>query len=262
VLFVHGHGLYSSDWDPLIEAMQAAGYPPSYLMAIQIQPNTMGNVAAAERVIAPAVERLLARVAEASTQGGSGRPLPRRIAIVAHSMGAVSSRWYTARLHPERVAVWVGLAGSNHGTNALCPYPDEAAREMCPAFSSDPRQQAVQIDLNGRPGSPRDASPYGIGDDPPRIPRIPPHSERSIVYYTVRIEPDEWIVPARSAVLEGAGGPSVDLGDMDAVEETSPGNYRFDAGFGWLDRRSLDHMTLLEHPELHRLVLRLLETGR
>src|ERR1043166_4166547 len=51
VLFVHGHGLSSADWQPLIEHLTGAGYPREYLQAVEIVPNTIANVRAAKSVI-------------------------------------------------------------------------------------------------------------------------------------------------------------------------------------------------------------------
>ena len=47
VLFVHGHGLSSADWRPLIEHLTRIGYPREYMYGVDIVPNTMANVPAA-----------------------------------------------------------------------------------------------------------------------------------------------------------------------------------------------------------------------
>ena len=72
VLFVHGHGLSSADWRPLIEYLAANGYAREYLHGVDIVPNTMANVQAATSVIAPAADSLLAR-AKAAAQGAGYR---------------------------------------------------------------------------------------------------------------------------------------------------------------------------------------------
>lgn len=250
VLFVHGHGLSSADWRPLIEHLTRAGYPREYLHGVDIVPNTMANVRAAQTVIAPAAAGLLARAAAAARRVGKDHDAPRRLDIVAHSMGAVSSRWYAGRLRPDLVRTWISLAGANHGTDAACQLRDEAARELCPAFATDARTHALQTALNGANGAGVDETPYGLGPDRPGVPRIAHDSARKILYLTVRIEPDAWIQPERSAMLDGAGGVPIAVPDGVRVQETSPGNFLLQARTG--------HDPLLRHPALLRLVVAML----
>jgi len=162
----------------------------------------------------------------------------------------VSSRWYAAKLRPERVRTWIGLAGANHGTQALCPFQDEASREMCPAFASNARTHALQVALNGTERERVDETPYGLGPDRPAVPRIPPDGTRSILYLTVRVEPDDWIQPERSALLDGAGGVPIRVPAGVPVRQTSPGNFLFQEPVG--------HDPLLLHPDLLRLVAAML----
>jgi len=250
VLFVHGHGLSSADWRPLIEYLAANGYAREYLHGVDIVPNTMANVQAATSVIAPAADSLLARAKAAAQRAGYRGEVPRRLDIVSHSMGVVSSRWYAAKLRPERVRTWIGLAGANHGTQALCPFQDEASREMCPAFASNAWTHALQVALNGAEGAWVDETPYGLGPDRPAVPRILPDDTRSILYLTVRVEPDNWIQPERSALLDGAGGVPLRVPAGVPVRETSPGNFLFQEQVG--------HDPLLLHPDLFRLVAAML----
>lgn len=250
VLFVHGHGLSSADWRPLIRYLVGIGYPSEYLHAVDIVPNTMANIPAATSVIAPAAAALLVRANAAAQGGGYRGEMPQRLDIVSHSMGAVSSRWYAAKLHPEVVRTWVSLVGANHGTNALCRFTHEAAREMCPAFATSAQTHPLQVALNGADGAWVDETPHGLGSDRPGGPRVPPDSRRSILYLTVRIEPDRWIAPERSAVLDGAGGIPLDIPAGVPAEETSPGNFLFRARVG--------HDPLLHHRDLIRLVAAML----
>jgi pimeloyl-ACP methyl ester carboxylesterase len=250
VLFVHGHGLSSADWRPLIEHLAGTGYPREYLYGVDIVPNTMANVRAATSLLAPAADSLLTRAKAAAQRAGYRGEVPRRLDIVAHSMGVVSGRWYAAKLRPDLVRTWIGLVGANHGTQALCPFRDEASREMCPAFATNPRTHAVQVALNGAEGAWVDETPYGLGLDRPEVPRIPPDGTRSILYLTVRVEPDGWIQPARSALLDGAGGVPIRVPAGVPVVETSPGNYLFQEKVG--------HDPLLYHPDLMRLVAAML----
>jgi hypothetical protein len=69
---------------------------------------------------------------------------------------------------------------------------------------------------------------------------------RSILYLTVRVEPDNWIQPEHSALLDGAGGVPIRMPAGVPVRETSPGNFLFQEQVG--------HDTLLLHPDLLRLV--------
>src|SRR2546425_12768985 len=250
VLFVHGHGLSSADWRPLIAHLTATGYPREYLHAVDIVPNTMANARAATSVIAPEAEALLARAEAAARRAGYSGKVSRRLDIVSHSMGVVSSRWYAAKLRPDLVRTWIGLAGANHGTQALCPFRDEASREMCPAFATNARTHALQVTLNGAEGAWVDETPYGLGLDRPGVPRILADGPRSILYLTVRVEPDSWIRPERSALLDGAGGVPIRVPSGVPVRETSPGNFLFEENVG--------HDPLLLHPDLLRLVAAML----
>ena len=256
VLFVHGSGLDSATWKPLIEYLARLGYPRPYLHAVDLLPNDGENIRAAEGFIKPAVDRLLQRTGEtARSEGLVG--IPGKVDIVSHSMGAASSRWYAAKIAPERVRIWISIAGANHGTDALRDFPSPGNDEMVPAFASSVEESFIQVALNGTRGEPRDETPFGVGPDPPGRPVIAPDSERGILYLTVFIEPDGWIRPSASALLAGAGGPEIKLPPGIRVEETTSGNFRFTG-------RS-DHDGLPSHPEVMRLIsvfLALRDAGR
>lgn len=211
----------------------------------------MTNDQAAITVLQPAAEGLLKRAKAAARSAGHQDEAPQRLDIVSHSMGAVSSRWYAAKLHPELVRTWIALAGASYGTNALCGFNDEAAQEMCPAFATI-KESVVQVTLNGTPDSRLDKTPFGLGIDQTGILSIPPDRLRNIVYFTVRIEPDAWIKPEDSATLDGSGGVRVKDPWGMPVEETTPGNFLF--------RAKTEHSSLLDHPDLIRLVISLLST--
>ncbi len=150
VVFIHGHGMSPNDWTQMIDHLSATGYPRDYLRAVDIQPNVMGNIDAAELVIAPAVEEIIKNARFAALKAGYTGALPERVDLVSHSMGAVSSRWYAARLVPERVRVWVSLGGANHGSSVLCEYHDDGAVDLCPAFAASKEMSLVQVTLNGK----------------------------------------------------------------------------------------------------------------
>ncbi|MCK4817477.1 hypothetical protein KA005_17025, partial [bacterium] len=148
--------------------------------------------------------------------------------IVSHSMGAVSSRWYCAKLHPERIRTWISIAGANHGTDALCQFTTPGSKEMCPAFAINKDQSKIQIYLNGSESKAVDETPFGIGRDRETIRRVPPDEKRKILYYTIRIEPDSWIKPERSAILDGCGGLRISISSNMQLKETKPGNFLFE----------------------------------
>jgi pimeloyl-ACP methyl ester carboxylesterase len=248
IVFVHGSGLNSRTWAPLRRHLQQEGYPPEFLHAVDIEPNDASNVWAAEHVIAPAVAALLASAETAARRAGTAGT-PHRVDLVTHSMGAVSSRWY-ARQHAEKVRRVITLAGSNHGTDALCAFPSPGNDEMCPAFATEPAESLVQLELNGTADAPVDETPFGIGTDRPRAQSVSPDALRRITYFTIRIEPDEWIRPEHSAMLDGAGGIDASVPSGIQVAETTPGNFLFQ------HRTGHDHLP--QHPALMELVSTLL----
>lgn len=215
ILFVHGHGGDAGVFDDMVEHLERAGYPPAYLMPVDLLPADGANEDAARETIAPAVEELVAR-----TGGGPDT----RVDIVAHSMGAVSSRWYASRLRPERVRTLLAVAGANHGTDVLCGLADPGGRELCPAFATGPN--TVQVALNGTPAAPVDETPFGRSADPPGVLGIPADGRRTIRWVAVLIPGDEWIVPVTSSELAGAD-PVAQLPAGVAVEQVRPGNLVF-----------------------------------
>lgn len=247
VLLVHGSGLDASYWKPLIVALEAEGYDRSMVEAVNMLPRDGSNTRAAMEYIDPAVERLLGRVdSRVRTPQGSR---PRKIILVSHSMGAVSTRWYATRIAPQRVAGWIAIAGANRGTNSLCGYSGAGDRQMCPAYARSAAQSWIQVALNGTPERPRDETPFGIGvDSPDRMPVAPDRSRR-ISYWTLRTEPDRWIEPASSAQIDGAGGLELVVPPGLSIEATSPGNY--------LLRRHVEHDDLPADPRVVRWVVEL-----
>lgn len=226
VLFVHGRGLSASSFSTMIKALRSRGYPSSFLRAIDLVPNDGPNVPAAEKQIAPFVARFLAEVNADIARHGRGVPLKTKIDIVAHSMGSVSSRWYAAKLRPERVNTWISIAGPNHGSSPNCPgLPRSGKADLCPAYARTEQESYVQFHLNGAPGSDVDETPYGAGADSPAKKRVPPDEDRRILYLTLRTPADEFIVPNDSTVLDGAGGVDLRLPRFLPLLETSPGNF-------------------------------------
>jgi pimeloyl-ACP methyl ester carboxylesterase len=210
----------------MIRQLSQMGYPRDYLYAVVIQPNVMGNIEAAETVIQPAVEHLLEKVKSSARDARYSGVLPHRVSMVSHSMGSVSARWYAAKLNPERVQVWISIGGANHGSDVLCEFRDAGAADLCPAYASNEERNPLQVALNGVPGIPVDETPWGIGPDPDGVPRVAPEDRRRIAYFTIRIEPDPWILPAASATLLGAGVVQSDAVEIPGFRETSQGNFQ------------------------------------
>jgi Lipase (class 2) len=250
VLFVHGSGHSARSWVAMIRGFRQLGYPAAYLSAVDMRPRDGSNILAATQFVAPAVESLLKRATAAAKRAGYTGQVPYKVNIVAHSMGVLSSRWYISQLRPERVNVWVGLAGANHGTNTLCGSDGAGDREMCPAFAQSKQESTLQVTLNGTHKAPKDETPYGIGRDRTGVLRIGPDTQKRILYWTLRIQPDDWIKPEKSAILDGAGGISLASLAQEPITETSPGNF--------LLNLSVEHDPLIDHPDVIRIVDKLL----
>lgn len=233
VFFVHGHGMSPESFNPMIAHLKKAGYPRFYLRAIHLQPNTGANIEAAQNQILPAIENYLSEI-NAFLEKKRPELAPKtQVDLVSHSMGSLSSRWYAAKLRPDRVRVWLSLAGANHGSDALCPYGDPGARDLCPAYAKDEKESYIQYRLNGKPHIPDvDETPFGVGADSRGVQSVPPDASRRILYVTVRTSPDSWLVPEDTAVLDGAGAAELLLLTGIRARETSPGNYLMMNGVG------------------------------
>lgn len=253
VLFIHGSGLSADSWDSMRAAFRQAGYPAALLHAVSMQPDDGDNIVAASKFVEPAVAALIAAQEALNATAECARTPVGKVDIVAHSMGAVSGRWFASRIAPERVRRLLTIAGANHGSNALCGLQGRGNQQLCPAFAdASTATDSVQTRLNGSPQQPLDETPYGVGRDSAGRRRIPPDQARQILYATLRLQPDEWIVPASSALLDGAGGPELPALPMLPVTETSPGNYLF--------RDSCSHDDLVRHPAAIQWVLAMLDS--
>lgn len=233
IVFVHGRGQSSYLFDNMRAYFRRQGYPASYLHAIDLEPDDAPNALTARSQLAPFIEAALASANDELRRQRPGAAPHTRVDIIAHSMGSLSSRWYIARIRPERVRTWISTAGPNHGSNPECPgTPGSGRIESCPAFARTPEQSAVQFALNGTPEPDMDETPYGIGDDSAGVNRRPPDATRRILYVTFRLPDDQYIAPAESAVLDGAGGIAITTPLSASIRETSPGNFLVDADLG------------------------------
>jgi pimeloyl-ACP methyl ester carboxylesterase len=225
VFFVHGYGCTADYWQPMISYLKKFSYPPEYLKAIQLYPSNGSNIEAAEKQIAPAIEELLESINKYLAKEHSGIRAKLKVDLVSHSMGAASARWYAVRVHPDRVRVWLSLAGANHGTDALCEYSGKGADEMCPAYARRKGESLIQYLLNGAPNiADVDETPYGIGKDSPGVNSVFADKTSAILYVTIRLPQDRWIKPEDSAVLDGSGGVSIPILEKMRARETSSGN--------------------------------------
>lgn len=215
VVLVHGYGAEPSVFDAVRAHLEEVGYPADHLLAVDLEPADGSNADAATGAVAAAVEEVLARTGA----GPDGR-----VDVVAHSMGALSSRWYATVLRPERVRTLITVGGANHGTDALCGEPTAGSRDLCPAFTDVPG--SVQVRLNGAPGSPSDETPYGAGADRPGTATVPPDARRAIRYVSLLVPEDRWIVPGASSGLDGADPLPEALGGG-TVRQVRPGNLEF-----------------------------------
>jgi len=236
----------------MIEEFRKAGYPGSFLQAIDLVPRDGDNIAAAKAQIAEAVEALIDSVHRARSQYGCPGLTPRaRVDLVAHSMGAVSSRWYAKFISPESVRTLVTIAGANHGTDELCGRTGTGDSQLCPAFAKSAELSEIQVSLNGLPGGDIDETPYSSSPDPLDIESVYPTPSRLITYFSIRLDPDRWIVPAESALLSGAGSPAKSSQHFPALQETSPGNFLF--------QRRVSHDDLPTDPAVIEFVRYLLD---
>jgi pimeloyl-ACP methyl ester carboxylesterase len=225
VFFIHGHECSAGDFVFIINELEKSGYPRSYLKAIQLTPDNGANIEAAELQIAPAIENFLTGINSRLKKTKPSIPPKTKIDLVSHSMGALSARWYAARIRPDRVRVWLSLAGASHGTDVLCGFKDPGSRDLCPAYAGSDRESRIQYALNGDPRV-RDAdeTPYGVGKDAPGVNVIRPERSRNILYISIRTTPDRALRPESSPILDGAGGAIGLLPSGVPAEETSPGN--------------------------------------
>ena len=120
VLFVHGFNSSASIWGTMIGRFRKDGWQESELSAFSY--NTAVSNAITAGIIAGKVDSI--RVA-------TGAP---KVAIVGHSMGTLSARYYLKNLGGQpAVSALISLAGANHGTNiAVFCSAAVSCQEMIP----------------------------------------------------------------------------------------------------------------------------------
>lgn len=122
VLFVHGWNGSPTNWNAMLQRFRADGWTERELHPWSYN-SALSNVQIAEQLRAK-VDSVLAATGA------------KRVDVVSHSMGGLSSRWYVKFLGgEEKLDAWVSLAGPNHGTTlAASPYcATVSCTEMRPA---------------------------------------------------------------------------------------------------------------------------------
>ncbi len=252
IFFIHAHGMKAEYWNPMIDYFRKKSYPENFLKSIQLLPATGSNIVAAESQIQPAIESFLSEINNNLKKRNLEIPEKSKVDLISHGMGALSARWYTAQLRPERVRIWISLGGANHGTNVLCTYFGKGAEECCPAFAKSIKQSMLQYILNGLPYlNDVDETPYGMGIDSEGVQSIKPDDEKHILYYSIRTSTSNWIKPESSAILDGAGGIPVTLNVGLEIEETQPGNF--------LIKTPINHDRMSDYLKIQRLIESLID---
>jgi triacylglycerol lipase len=117
ILFVHGWGSSAATWNTMVNRFRADGWPANYLRAFSY-PTYQSNATTADAVRRE-VDQLLAATGKS------------KVDIITHSMGGLSSRYYTKNLHGDlQVDRWVSLGGPNHGTTSANLCVETSCREM------------------------------------------------------------------------------------------------------------------------------------
>ena len=141
IVFMHGFGASGSVFNSTVDKFKADGWTDSPLVTWTYDSN-QSNAAIAQ-LLATKIDSLLAATGA------------KKVDIIAHSMGGLSSRYYTKNLGgADKVDAFVALATPNHGTTVANICPIISCVEMRPgsAFLA-----ALNAD-DETPGSPRYAT--------------------------------------------------------------------------------------------------------
>ncbi|MGH3310158.1 MAG: esterase/lipase family protein [Streptomyces sp.] len=121
IVFVHGWNSSGSAWDTMAGRFAADGWPASHLNKWTY--NTSQSNATTASQLAQEIDRVL--TATGATKAD----------VVTHSMGGLSSRYYTKNFGSAKVDGWVSLGGPNHGTDTAYFCGDTSCTEMRPGSS-------------------------------------------------------------------------------------------------------------------------------
>jgi triacylglycerol lipase len=137
IVFVHGLNGKGSNWDTMVARFKADGWPEDRLFAGSYKDAEWGCNETNALELADWVNTLKARGAK-------------HIAIVAHSMGGLSSRYYLQRLAgTESVDVVITLGTMHHGLLTACLAPVDVCvwKQVCASG-------LFLADLNTAPATP------------------------------------------------------------------------------------------------------------
>jgi triacylglycerol lipase len=122
ILFVHGWNASASTWTTMVGRFKTDGWQSSELLAFSYDFSRSNATTAG--VIKAKVDSI--RKARGSVQ----------VAIVTHSMGALSARYYVRNLGGDgNVSALITLGGTNHGTTTAQLCFQTSCREMWPNSS-------------------------------------------------------------------------------------------------------------------------------
>lgn len=111
IVFVHGISGSGSDWDEVVQHFVDDGWPADRLIARSYEDPKWGSNTSNANQLALWVQELSARGAQ-------------HIAVVAHSMGGLSSRFYLQRLGgTSSVETFITLGTMHHGLLSPCLSP-------------------------------------------------------------------------------------------------------------------------------------------
>lgn len=140
VIFVHGIGGSSAEFQVMIDRLVADGWPRDQLFAMDFEDPRWG--CNADNAVA-----IQTKVAEVLAATGA-----EKVDLVAHSMGTLSSRAYLKTLGGiADVDTYVTLGGLHHGNQLSClnPLPVCVWEELCPT-------KPFLMELNADPAAPGD----------------------------------------------------------------------------------------------------------
>ncbi|HEX9939546.1 MAG TPA: triacylglycerol lipase [Longimicrobium sp.] len=148
IIFVHGWHGTAGTWTTMIGRFKADGWTDAELSNFTYN-SDLSNATTA-KLLAARIDSVLA--ATGAT----------RVDIVTHSMGGLSSRYYTKNLGGGgKVDAWVSLGGPNHGTQTAYACFTTACKEMYPGSTFLKSLNAT----DETPGTPRYATFWSPCDE-------------------------------------------------------------------------------------------------
>jgi triacylglycerol lipase len=148
VIFVHGWHGTASTWTTMINRFKADGYTAAELYNFTYSSDQSNATTA--KLLATKVDSVLA--ATGAT----------RVDIVSHSMGGLSTRYYSKNLGGGgKIDAWVSLGGPNHGTQTAYACFTTACQEMYPGSTFLKNLNAT----DETPGTPRYATWWSPCDE-------------------------------------------------------------------------------------------------